>query len=135
MVTETFGKWPSFTDIAESNRPGYGSFPQFDLPSLIESMKEAETWKDGELNTMVLLDTPCMQIVLTALHAGTEINSFQSGDSVTFHIIEGTMKFRTSNESLFLNKGELMTLHENIDYSLTAREESVLLLTLANGSI
>jgi quercetin dioxygenase-like cupin family protein len=97
-------------------------------------MKHSHVWEQGELNAMILLNTPGKQILLTALHEGTEIDSFQSNDSITFHIIEGKLKFHTRKESVTLNKGQLLTLHEKIKYSLKTREETVFLLTIA-GSI
>lgn len=107
----------------------------FDLPALIESMKHSHTWEKGELNAMILLKSPDKQIVLTALHKGTEINSFQSSDSLTLQIIEGKIKFHTPNESVTLDKGQLLTLHEKIKYSLTSREETVFLLTIAKSNL
>jgi quercetin dioxygenase-like cupin family protein len=105
----------------------------FDLPALIERMKHSHSWAKGELNAMILLKSPDKQIVLTALHEGTKISSFQSSDSITFQIIEGKLRFHTRKESLTIDKGQLLTLHENIKYSLTSRKETVFLLTIANG--
>jgi quercetin dioxygenase-like cupin family protein len=107
----------------------------FDLPILVDKMKNSHTWAEGELNAMILMKNPDKQIVLTALHEGTEINSFQSNDSITFQIIEGKLKFHTRNASVTLDKGQLLTLHENVNYRLTTREETVLLLTIANGNL
>lgn len=107
----------------------------FDLPTLIERMKQSYSWVNGELKAMVLLKSPERQIVLTALHEGTEIDSFQSNDSITLQIIEGKLKFHTRKASVTLDKGQLLTLHENINYSLTSREDSVFLLTIANGTL
>ena len=101
-----------------------------DLPSLIEKMKASSSWKKGEMISKVLLDSPCRQIVLTALHEYTEIDSFQASDSVTFQIVEGKIYLRTGNESACLNKGQVLTLYEHINYNLTALEETILLLTL-----
>jgi quercetin dioxygenase-like cupin family protein len=89
----------------------------------------------GELNAMVLLKSPVKQILLTALHGGTEIKSYQADDSITLQIIEGKLKFHTRKESITLDEGQLLTLHENIKYSLSTREETVFLLTIANSSL
>lgn len=107
----------------------------FDLPTLVETMKNNHSWIHGDLHSMVLLNTPNKQIVLTAMHNGTEIQSFQSGDSITFQIIEGKLIFHTRHESVILEKGELLTLDENIKYSLTTNEETILLLTIASRVI
>jgi len=118
-----------------NKRSHNASLLTFDVPALIESMKNSHSWTKGELNTMILLKSPERQIVLTALHEGTEIESFQSNDSITFQIIEGKLKLHTREESVILEKGQLLTLHDNIKYNLICKEETVFLLTIANGII
>jgi quercetin dioxygenase-like cupin family protein len=106
----------------------------FDLPSLIDKMKQSYTWANGELNAMILLKSPEKQIILTAMHEGTEISSFQSNDSVTLQIIEGKLRFHHRKDTITLYKGQLMTLNDNIKYRLTTEEETVFLLTISNAS-
>jgi len=129
MEIGTSGSTSAFRGRSRSIRT---SLKQFDLPSLIEKMKDTRSWEKGELKALILLNIPGRQIVLTALHEGTEIDSFQTCDSVTLEIVEGRILFRTSKVSQFLDEGQALTLHENIKYSFTAREETVVLLTLAN---
>ena len=121
--------------LVREERSLNASLLTFDLPILIEKMKHSRTYAQGELNAMILLKNPDKQIVLTALHEGTEIKSFQSNDSITFQIIEGKLMFRTRKDSVTLDKGQLLTLHEKIKYSLTISEETVLLLTIAKGTL
>ena len=130
MEKETLIAKPSLT---EDNKSPNDSLLTFDLPILIEKMKQKDSWAKGELNAMILLKRPDKQIVLATLHEGTEIKSFQSNDSITFQIIEGKLKFHKRKESVILDKGQLLTLHENISYRLTTKEETVFLLTIANG--
>jgi hypothetical protein len=104
----------------------------YDLTSLIGKMKQSNSWERGELNNIVLLNKPGKQIILTALHKRTEIESFQESDSISFQIIEGELRFRTRNESLLLKEGQLLTLHEKVNYSLTTNAETVFLLTILN---
>ncbi len=110
-----------------------GSPLPLNLPALIERMKRSDAWANGDLNAMILLKSDKTQIVLTAIRKGTEITSFQSNDSITFQIIEGNLIFHSRKESLSLDKGHLMTLHENVGYSLTTEEETVFLSTIASG--
>lgn len=118
----------------EGKRLKSNSLITFDLPTLIEKLKQKRSWARGELNAMILLKSPQKKIVLTALHEDTEIMFFQSNDSITFQIIEGRLMFHTSKESVTLDKGQLLTFQENINYSLKTNEETVFLLTIANGS-
>ena len=117
------------------NRSLDTSLYTFDLPALIKKMKKKDSEAKGELNAMILLKRPDRQIVLARIHEGTEIKSFQSNDSITFQIIEGKLKFRNKKNSVILDKGQLLTLHENINYKLTTKEETVLLLTIANSTL
>jgi quercetin dioxygenase-like cupin family protein len=106
---------------------------KFDLPALIDNMKQSHAWAKGELTSMILLNKTDKQILLTALHEGTEVGSLQSNDSVSLQIIEGKLIFHYLSKSVILNKGQILTLHENVEYSMIALEESVFLLTISNG--
>jgi quercetin dioxygenase-like cupin family protein len=128
MQIETLKTEPSFSKETESHN---SSLFTYDLPALVTNLKHSNSWLKGELNAMILLNSPGKQILLTALHKGTEITSFQSDDSITLQIIEGKLRFHTRKESVNLDTGQLLTLHENIKYSLTTREETVFLLTIA----
>lgn len=121
--------------LRKDNKARIASLLTFDLPSLIEDMKHSHTWARGELNAMILSKSPGKQIVLTALHEGTEINSFQSNDSVTVQIIEGKLRFHVRKKSVTLDKGQLLSLHEKTNYRLTTKEETVFLLTIANDTL
>ena len=116
--------------LPDQGRTTDNIFCESDLPYLIDKMKESNSWKRGEMTSKVLLNIPDRQIVLTALHEDTEIDSSQTSGSVTFRIVEGKVFFRSMKESALINKGQVLTLNEQIDYSLTAREETILLLTI-----
>ena len=109
------------------------SFRTYDLPTLVEQIKNNISFERGELNSMTLLKSPEKQIVLTALHEGTEINSYQANDSITFQIIEGRLRFNANKETVTLESGQMMTVNENIKYSLTSWEDTVFLLTIATS--
>ena len=107
----------------------------YDIPAIIGKMKHKQSWLNGNLDTTILLKTPAKQIVLAALHEGTEIRSFQSNESVTFQIIEGRMRFHTRKGNVNLDKDQMLNLSENIEYRLTTNEDTILLLTITNGSL
>jgi hypothetical protein len=119
--------------LIKKNMVGKTLLNTFDLPFLVEKLKRSHSLVNRELNAMILLRSPKKQIVLTALHEGTEIVSFQSNDSITFQIIEGKLMFRIPKKTVILDKGQLLTLQEKIEYSLIASQETVSLLTIANG--
>lgn len=104
----------------------------FDIPSLIETLKKDPSWSKKELSTMVLLKSPVKNIVLTLLPAGIEIRSVQLNDTITYQVLEGKLKFHIRNESVLLGKGESLMLNEKTKYQFDSIEESAFLLTSEN---
>jgi quercetin dioxygenase-like cupin family protein len=105
----------------------------FDIPSLIETLKQEPSWSKKELSTMVLLKSPVKNIILTLLPAGIEIRSVQLNDNITYQVLEGKLKFQFRNESVILGKGELLMLNEKTKYQFDSLEESAFLLTSENS--
>jgi hypothetical protein len=130
MGKELYNKTPIQHSDCE---PYNASFLSFDLHTLIENMKHARTWEKGELNAMILLKSPSRQILLTLLHKGTEIRSFQANDSITFQVLEGKLELHLRKESVFLVKDELLTLNDKLKYRLNSIEDTAFLLTLVSG--
>jgi hypothetical protein len=103
MEIETLHK--SYLNTTEKNSYNSALAP-FDLPALIYSMKQSNSWAQGELNAMVLLKNPLKQIILTAMHAWTEIKSFQANESISLQILEGELMFNSRSDSLHFTKTE-----------------------------
>lgn len=131
METVTLNARSALSDSLRSQNPS--SFT-FDLPTLIENLKNSHSWANGDLNSIILLKTSDKKIMLTAVHKGTKIDSFQADDSITFQIIEGKLKFHTRRGSVILEKGQSLTLQEKTKYRLLTREETVYLLTIESGT-
>jgi hypothetical protein len=107
----------------------------FDLPALVRMLKISNSWEKGELCSTVLLKSPGKQIVLAAIPEGTEVTSNKSNDSITLHVIEGSLMLKTRNKSRSLIKGHLHTLAENTNFMLASTEETVLLITVVANSV
>ncbi len=118
----------------EVKRSFKASLNTFNLLTLIEKMKHKLTLHNRDLHSMVLLNSPDKQIVLTAFDKGTEINSFQENEQMILQVIWGKLRFHTHEESLDLSREEFITVHEKIYYNLTTSERTVFLLTLVSGS-
>jgi len=101
------------------------------LPDLIRNMKLSNAWIRGGVNSMILLKNTEKNVMLVAMHQGTEIVSYQSNDSITFQIIEGKLEFYTRKTSAAIGMGQVLTLNDKVKYRLTASEETVLLLSIA----
>lgn len=110
------------------------SLSTFNLLTLIEKMKLKPNLFYGDLHSMVLLNEPEKQIVLTTFDKGTEINSFQSNEQIILQVIWGKLRFHTHEKSQVLNRGELLTIQEKKPYILTTDEKTVFLLTIVSGT-
>jgi quercetin dioxygenase-like cupin family protein len=104
-----------------------------DLETLITNLKNEQAWNEGELKSAVLLRSPAKKIILTVLHKGTEIRSFQSDFSITFQVIDGKLKLDYGNKTFNLGKGEVLILNEKIKYKIESVEDSAFLMILASG--
>lgn len=110
-----------------------GISSSFDIPSIIRDLKNDETWLEGELNSVILLNSPTVKVLLTILHEGTEVISYQANDSITFQVVEGSLVLHIRDASVVLSEGELLTLDEKIKYSFDTVEETAFLMTLVSG--
>lgn len=110
----------------------FNKYFAFDIPTLVENVKQIHTWKGGNLNAIILLKNTDKSVVLTSLQEGTEINSFQSNEAIILQMLEGRIKFYTYSKSVTLEKGQLLTLHEKTKYRIKSMEESVFILTVMN---
>jgi quercetin dioxygenase-like cupin family protein len=104
----------------------------FDIPGIIGNLKKEQNWLDGDLNSVVLLNSPRIKVLLTIMHEDTEVISYQASDSITFQVIEGSLVMHIRDETIVLNAGELLTLDEKIRYSFDTIEETAFLLTLVS---
>lgn len=104
----------------------------FDIPAIIKDLKSEQSWMEGELSSVILLNGPSYKVLLTLLHEGTEVISYQANDSITFQVIEGSLILHIREELVALNKGEMLTIDEKIKYSFDAVEETAFLLTLVS---
>jgi len=114
------------------HKPSDSIISELGLAYLIKTMKKSKPWSNGELNSLILMNKPGKQVILTAMHHGAEIESFQANDSITLQIIEGLIRFRVRNNSVTIREGQLMKLDENIKYNFIASEDTVFLLTIRN---
>jgi quercetin dioxygenase-like cupin family protein len=103
------------------------------LGVMISHLKQEPSWEEGELKSAILLKSPSKKILLTVLHAGTVISSYQTDDSITFQVIEGILNLHFRNESFTLNKGEVLIMNEKLKYEINTLEDSAFLMILTSG--
>ncbi len=107
----------------------------FDLASLTEKIKQEKVWYTSERNAVTLFKGENMSLVLIALRVGAEIDFRRSDNIICLQLLEGKIELQASRETVLLEQGHLLTLHENMPHNLLAIRETVLLLSVANRSL
>jgi len=111
------------------------SLLNFDLKVLMQKMKLENAFQNAGLSTKILVNSPEKGILLTIVQDSTEIDSFQVDDSISFHVIEGKLKFSTRKESVILMKGQLLKFNERGIYRITSLIETAFILTIVRSPI
>ncbi len=103
-----------------------------DIPSYIQQLMLEESWQKNERNAITLFKTENITLTLAAFHKDAELkpgNTYGSG-LIMLQVIDGQMMVKTGMDTLEINKGQMVTIHEQIPYSATAGAETVCLLTV-----
>lgn len=103
----------------------------FNFESLIQQMKQEESWVKSGRSAKTLYKADQMRIVLNAMKAGTEIKPHHASGPISVQVIEGQIRFSTENESIELRQGDMLTLQALIRHWVEAIEEASFLLTVA----
>jgi quercetin dioxygenase-like cupin family protein len=103
-----------------------------DIPDFLNQIKNEPAWQDSDRNAMAVYKTYGMRIVLIALHKDSVMEKHTTNGVVSVQVLDGEIKFDTEGKSYNLKKGQLITLHRNIAHTVSATEESVFLLTVAD---
>jgi quercetin dioxygenase-like cupin family protein len=114
----------------EGTRPIDAPMITMDLSSFMEQIKGEPSWKENDRNSITIFKTDGMRIVMIALHKGAELKTHSAAGVISVQVLEGQMKFITDQETVELNKGQMLALHEGIPHSVFANVETVFLLTL-----
>ena len=103
---------------------------QMDLNQFVLQIKGESTWLESDRNSMTIFKSDILTIVLLGLHQNAEMKTHQANGVISVQVLEGRINFTTEEETVSLEKGQMIALHENIPHSVMALEETLFLLTL-----
>jgi quercetin dioxygenase-like cupin family protein len=110
-----------------------GPLVSLDLPLLMEQIKEEKSWKDGKRNAITVFKANELNIVLIALHGGSEMARHVANGIISVQVLEGRMQFKTDQQSVELGEGQMLVLHEEVFHSVKAIHQTIFLLTVTNA--
>lgn len=102
-----------------------------DLSLLKAQIKEEESYKNGDRNAITIFKSESMRIVLIALHEGAEMKTHKAPGIISVQVLDGHITFKTEQETTDRTAGQMLALHAGIPHSVTAKIESVFLLTIS----
>lgn len=114
----------------EGNRLVDAALVEMDLSAFIGQIKAETTWVDSNHNSITIFKTDSMRIVLMGLHENAEVKPHTENGVISIQVLEGKVNFVTDKQTVTIEKGKIIALHDNMLHSLQALSESFLLLTL-----
>ncbi len=120
-------------------KPPLSSPPEPDpIPSLTEAAPAAtidlssllDRWR-GQDHTAVLLKTNTLRVVFRSLHQGSTLPPHKAAGDITVQVLDGRIEFKAADQTMLLEKGQVMALKAAVPHSLTASQSSAILITLA----
>jgi hypothetical protein len=101
-----------------------------DIPTFIKQLKSEKAWEEGDRNSITLFKNGRMRIVLVAMHKHAEMTTERPENIFSIQVLNGRLQIETTNGSIDAYEEQLVALHKNIDYKITAVKKSVFLLTI-----
>ncbi|MBK5271856.1 MAG: cupin domain-containing protein [Bacteroidia bacterium] len=103
---------------------------EIDLNKFIAQLKQETTWADSDRNSITVFKSDNMTIVLIGMHAKAELKTHTAKGHISVQVLDGEIKFTAEQQTVSLEKGQMITLLENNPHSVLAIKESFFLLTM-----
>jgi len=100
-----------------------GRLITFDLPALTH-------FQEDRPYTQILSDIGTARVVLFAFRAGQQLKEHKTSSQILVHVLEGQITFATASNSVEVHEGMIIQLEANLEHSLIAKTDAVVLLTL-----
>ncbi len=103
---------------------------EMDLNNFIVQIKDEITWATTDHNSITIFKSDNTTVVLIGLHKNTELKRHKAYGDIHVQVLEGKINFCTEQQTVSLQKGQMIALKADIPHSVRALEESFFLLTL-----
>lgn len=136
-TNKSYDSVKSGTNDVSDKAPGPSDNPpllELNLYDFIEQIKSETSWKNNDRASLTLFKSENMRIVLMGLHENAELKPHKTNGVISVQVLQGKINFMTEQQSALIEKGQMITLQENIIHSVKALTESFFLLTLAMKS-
>jgi quercetin dioxygenase-like cupin family protein len=102
----------------------------FAIAEEINILKQEPEWLSGTRNSVTLVKTSTLSIVLTAIRKNASLCGHAVDGPITLQVLSGTIEFGVSGEPKTLGAGAMIALEKGVPHDILALDDSDLLLTI-----
>ena len=102
----------------------------FSIAGEIRRLRQEPEWISGIRNSVTVVKTANLSIVLTAVKKSAAICGHEVDGPITLQVISGAVKFGVADKPVTLNAGDVIALDKAIPHDIQAIEDSELMLTI-----
>lgn len=97
----------------------------------IKSFAEDLDFNENKIVTQVIMETSFSKEIRILLKSGQTMKEHKAPFPIIVHVIQGKIDFGVEGETIELKNGDIITLESNIYHDLTAKEDSIVRLSLS----
>lgn len=101
-----------------------------DLHREIEQLKSEGRWQSGH-TAKTLAKYPDFRVVLIVIKTGGRLEKHRTEGRISVHTVDGRIRFTTTERSVELAVGQMLTLEKDISHDVEGIVDSAFLLTIA----
>lgn len=103
---------------------------EMDLNNFIVQIKKEITWTTTDHNSITIFKSDSTTVVLIGMHKNAEFKKYNVYGDIQMQVLEGKINFCTEQQTVSLQKGQMIALKADIPHSVQALDESFFLLTV-----
>jgi quercetin dioxygenase-like cupin family protein len=110
-------------------RPRAGGFVVINLAD--ETAKHRQTMASNDRQAVSLVKDGPLNVLLMTLKKDAELSEHRTRGPITVHVLSGAIRFNAESQEITLAAGCMLALDRDVAHSVTALEDSSVLLTTA----
>jgi quercetin dioxygenase-like cupin family protein len=103
----------------------------YDLQRELERLTREPEWSDGHQNAVTLAKGSNFRVVLVAMKPGARVGEDEAHGRMSVQVLRGAVSVQRPDKGSELAAGQLAALDAGQPWSIEARDESAILLTIA----
>jgi len=107
-----------------------GPLLTFDLQQEIQQLRSEGRWQSGH-TAKTLAKYADFRVVLIVMTSGGRLVNHRTEGRISVHALTGSINFRTTEQSVNLIAGQMLTLERDLPHDVEAAVDSAFLLTIA----